>query len=98
MKELHSMDFAYVVKSKEMKDTDLTRGEIVMVMGDRMVPASSNDPYLLRKLVVLAKVVNGVPQIPNDNNEFRAYLADPRNLEKVEDDLQKELADNLANR
>lgn len=94
---IKSLDFAIVV-SKKNDDTGLERGDTVLVMGDRMVPASSSDPYLHRQLVVVAKVVDDVPQIPGEDNEYQGYLFDPRKLEKVSEAEQNRLVQVLSER
>lgn len=94
---IKSLDFA-VVLSKKSDDTGLERGDTVMVLGDRMVPASSSDPYLFRKLVVLAKVVDDIPQVPGEDNEYKAMLFDPRKLEKVSDAEQERLVALISER
>ena len=91
-------DFATVISAKKMQDTSLERGSTVYIMAERDVPAKRSDPYLKRTLVVTAKVVDGKVQIPNDNNEYRAYLVDPRNLEKVTGDDEKKLYEALGSR
>lgn len=81
---IKAFDFGRIVSSKKVKDSGLGMGDVVMVMGTRVVPASRKDPYLNRTLVVVAKVIEGLIQIPKEDNEYKAYLIDPRSLEKVE--------------
>lgn len=88
---INTMDFARVISAKKMKDTGLERGSLVLVMGTKQVPAKITDPYLLRILTVVAKVEGEEVQIPGEGNEYRAFLVDPRNLERVDEDEQEKL-------
>lgn len=81
---IKAFDFGRIVSSKKVKDSGLGMGDVVLVMGTRVVPASRKDPYLNRTLVVVSKVEGGLIQIPKDNNNYKAYLIDPRSLEKIE--------------
>lgn len=84
------MDFALVI-SKKIEE--IPRGNMVMVMGDRLFPASNNDPYLFRKLVFVATMDENGVHIPGPDNDYKAVLVDPRHLEKVDDDIQKKMED-----
>lgn len=93
---LNDMDFAYVVRDKKLDNTPLSRGDIVLLISHKVVPSSSKDPYLLRKLfVVVGLGEDNLPLIPSNKNEHKAYLLDPRCLEKVDHDLQEQLKEKL---
>ncbi len=79
-----NFDFCRVVSAKKLKGSGLGMGDVVMVLGTRQVPASAKDPYLYRTLVTVAKVEEGLIQIPKEDNEYKAYLVDPRSLEVID--------------
>ena len=85
----HTVQFARVVSDKKLKDAELKRGDLVMVMGFVTVPISKSDPYIFRKYVVVAVHKDGVLQIPDDDNDYRSRVVDPRSLEPVSDEEQK---------
>ena len=88
-------DYCYIVSDKKMKGSGLSRGDIVLVTGTKSVPATKKDPYSLRTYVIVVKVEDGLPCIPKDDNEHRAWVVDPRNLEKVEDEVKTGLDENI---
>lgn len=92
---IQPFDFAYVVKRKG-EDTPLRRGDLVLVMGHTLVPASSSDPYLKRVLVAVAATENGIPLIPKNDNDYKSYILDPRNLQKVSKEEQDKLVELLS--
>lgn len=81
--KLGPMDYGRVVSAKKIKGSGLSMGETVMVLGTKTVPASSKDPYITRTLVTVVKLVDDLPAIPKQDNDYSAYLIDPRSLEKV---------------
>ena len=86
---IKTMDYCWVTNDKKMKGSGLKRGDMLLVTGTRVAPATNRDPYLQRIFVVAVKVVDGLLLMPKDDNEHKAYLVDPRNLSKVPDNLQK---------
>lgn len=86
---IKTMDYCWVTNDKKMKGSGLKRGDMLLVTGTRVIPATNRDPYLQRIFVVAVRVVDGLLLIPKDDNEYKAYLVDPRNLSKVPDNLQK---------
>lgn len=95
MVKLNPADFAYVVKDKRLKEKGLFRGDIVFLMGSKVVPATVRDPYLQRELFVVAKVVEGVPVIPDKEGDDNAFLVDPRSLQLVEKEVSDALIENV---
>lgn len=91
----HAMDFAIVVNDKKMKGSGLSRGDMVMITGLKPAPVKKSDPYLQRIFVVSVKVDEGKPLVPKDGNDYKAYLIDPRNLEKLPEDKQEQLKEDL---
>lgn len=81
--KLGPMDFGTVVSAKKLKGSGLGMGDVVMVMGTKQVPASARDPYLTRTITQVVKVVDDLPAIPKEDNDYLIYLVDPRSLEKV---------------
>ena len=79
------MDFCRVVSDKKLKGSGLVRGDIVVVAGVDNVPASRQDPYLLRTVVRVLRVVDGEIQYPKEGNENKIYLIDPRSVEIIDD-------------
>lgn len=92
---IKNFDFAYVVSEKRLKESGLGLGDEVMVMSMKDVATLKTDPYLKRTYFIVAKVVDDVPQIPTDRNEYKGYLLDPRSLEKVEEERGKHLRHKL---
>lgn len=93
---IKSMDYATVVSDKKLKDSGLVRGDMVLVMGTKQVPATKKDPYLFRTLVTVVKVLYGLPQIPRNDNDYVAYLVDPRSLEKISEEEANKYRDMLT--
>ena len=89
--KLSPMDYGRVISAKKIKGSGLFMGEVVMVLGTKQVPASSKDPYITRTLVTVVKLVDDLPAIPKQDNDYRAYLIDPRSLEKVVGDAEASL-------
>ena len=88
MSKIETMSYAFVVSDKKLKGSGLSRGDIVMVTGTKMVPASRHDPYLMREIVVAIYVEpNGNHHVPGESNEYKAYLIDPRSLAQVDESL-----------
>jgi hypothetical protein len=96
MKTLNTMDFARVINDKKLKGTGLSRGDTVMVMGTKPVLAKKGDPYLFRTLMVVAKYLEGIVQVPGEGNDHKGYLVDPRSLEKVSDNEQEEYTKTIS--
>lgn len=88
-------DFALVVSSKKMKGSGLNNGDVLLISGIRPAPVSVKDPYLQRIYVIALRFINGLLQVPTDENEFKAYMVDPRNLERLPDEEQAVLTDKL---
>lgn len=93
---LGPMDFARVVSDKKMKGSGLSRGDVVFIASRKELPILHNDPYLLRIYVIVAKVVDGLPQLPREDNDHLMITVDPRNLEKVNEEELKTYARNLT--
>ena len=86
--KIENMSYAFVVSDKKLKGSGLSRGDIVMVTGTKMVPASRQDPYLMREIVIAVYVEpDGTHHIPNSKNEYKAYLIDPRSLAAADEQL-----------
>ena len=83
---IKAMDYTRVVSDKKLKGSGLVRGDVLLVVGTKQVPAKRADPYLHRTLFWVARVVDGLPLVSNEDSKF---LVDPRSLEKVSDDEQK---------
>ena len=92
---IQTMDYCWVVSDKKLKDSGLTKGDMVLVTGTKVVPASRKDLYLQRVLVVVVLVKDDKVLLPNEENEHKAYLVDPRNLEKVDEEVSKCVEENL---
>ena len=97
MQLLKPMDYARVVTRKGIKGSGLDIGQIVMVMGMKVLPVTKSDPYLQRIYAVCLLVTeDGEHLVPNPedkdkDNGNRSYLLDPRQLDKLPDDAQDEL-------
>ncbi|MCA9380669.1 hypothetical protein KC678_00195 [Candidatus Dojkabacteria bacterium] len=89
------MDYCWVVSDKKMKGSGLKKGDLVLVTGTKVAPISKIDPYLQRIFVITVLVKDGEIRLPKSDNHYRAYLVDPRNLEKVDEDTQKWAEENL---
>ena len=86
------MDICRIVSRKGTKASGLKVGETVLVSSTKPMPAKRSDPYLQRiYVVVLLMEKGGKVLIPKDDNEHKAYLMDPRNLEKVSEEDSKKL-------
>lgn len=85
---IKSMDYCRVVSDKKLKGSGLVRGDVVLVVGTGQVPASAKDPYLLRTLCVVARVVDDLPQLGDGSEKL---MVDPRSLEKVSEKEGKRL-------
>ena len=95
--KIENMSHAFVVSDKKLKGSGLSRGDIVLVTGTRSVPASKQDPYLTREIVVVVYVEpNGIHHIPKQGNDYKAFLVDPRSLAPVDENLQKLMNEALA--
>lgn len=87
------MDYIKVRADKRMKESGLVRGDVLLVTGLKPAPVSKQDPYLQRVYILTIKVdKNGYHEVPNDENEFRVYLIDPRNVDLVGEKESEELA------
>lgn len=86
---INTMDFCWVLSDKKMKGSGLVRGDLVLVSGLKVVPASTKDPYLQRVLCVVILVKDDKLHLPSEDNDYKAYLVDPRNLGKVDEDTLK---------
>lgn len=95
MNPLKTMDYCRVVSDKKLKDSGLIRGDRVLITSIKPVPAKKSDPYLQRLIVVVLKVEDDKVLVPKDGNEYKAYLVDPRNLEKVSDEERAKLEESL---
>lgn len=82
MRKIQVNDYVFVTSAKKLKGSGLDRGSVLMVVGTRGVPASARDPYLTRELIVAVRVdADGTHYIPKNENDYKAYLIDPRNVE-----------------
>jgi hypothetical protein len=91
------MDYCYIVNDKKMKGSGLVRGETVLVTGTKVVPATGKDPYLQRIFVVAIKIEEGILLLPREDNDYQAYMIDPRNLSKVDKETQQYLTLQMLN-
>ena len=90
------MDYVFIASEKKLRGSGLSRGDVLLVTGTRSVPASRRDPYLTRELIVCVRVnEDGEHYIPKQENEYKAYLIDPRNVDKVPDEAQAFLSGKL---
>lgn len=89
--ELKPWHFARVVSDKKLKGSGLSRGDEVFIMSTKDVAFKRNDPYLLRRLMIVATIVGGKVIIPSDKNEAMAVVVDPRSLEYVGKERNEEL-------
>lgn len=85
---LNTTQFVHVVSDKELKEHGLYKGDILMIVAFKQVPIQGDDPYLSRHYALAARFVDNVLQLPAEDNEYRIYLIDPRNVEYVGDDEQ----------
>lgn len=94
---IRPMDYCLVVNNRKMQGSGLVRGDTVLITGTRVVPATNKDPYLQRVYVVAIKIKDGKLLVPKDDNEYEAYMIDPRNLSKVSEEVQKSLTLQMEN-
>lgn len=93
---INSMDYCTIVSDKRMKDSGLFRGDTVLVTGVKAAPISKNDLYLQRIFVHVVKVEkDGTHLLPLETNDYKVYLVDPRNLQKVDEETTERLQDAL---
>lgn len=95
MKMIGTNDFCIVVSDKKLKNSGLKRGDVVMVAGVKPAPIKKSDPYLQRIFVVGLRFDGDNLQVPKEDNDFLAYLIDPRNLEKLPDEEQLILVEKI---
>lgn len=87
MKPIQPMDVCTIVSAKKLKGSGLEVGDSVLVTGTKVLPETRSDPYLQRVyVVVMAFDRDGHLQVPREDNDFKAVLVDPRNLEIQDDD------------
>lgn len=99
MKELRDMDVCRVISRKLAKDSGLNLGDLVLIMGSRYVPAKKTDPYLQRKLVVVATINKDFwPNIPGEHNDYKAHLMDPRSLELADEKTRNAVFERISSR
>lgn len=89
MNLIKSLDICRVSSRKGLKGSTLSIGDIVQVIGTRVLPEKRSDPYLQRIYVLVIKFSEDKFLVPNDNNEHKAVLVDPRKLEKVDGETQE---------
>lgn len=101
MEHIHTMDYGTIATNKGMKGSGLMAGDIILVIGDKVLPVKRSDPYLQRVYVLCVKVTKeGFHEIPNNSvgegdNGYRTYLIDPRNITKLVEDDQEALRKKL---
>lgn len=88
-------EFGLIVSDKKLKGSGLRRGDVVYVAALKPAPMSRKDPYVQRIFALVLKAVNGVPLVPKDDNDYRAYMIDPNNLEILPDEEQLVLTENM---
>lgn len=99
MKPVKPLDFCRVVGRKKLKGSGVELGETVYVVSLKPAPEKKSDPYLQRIYVLVLKVTpEGEVLVPKDNNDFKAILMDPRNLEVLEDKDVQHIKEKLAER
>lgn len=88
---IEPMQFVTIISSKKMKNSGLSKGQDVFVIGSKMLPEKKSDPYLMRYYVIVAALnKEGLPIIPEENDNNFVWLVDPRNLEPFPKDKQEE--------
>lgn len=88
---IKTMDFGRVVSNRKLKGSGLVAGDLVMVYSLSAVQAKKADPYLQRIYVTVLKV-NDDGSLPGTiGQERQGILMDPRSLEKVDEETQKQL-------
>lgn len=93
---LQATNVLKVVNDTELKNDGILEGDRLMLLAFTEVRDSVEDPYLYRKLVVVAKVEDGKLQLPKEGNDYKSYLADPRNFEWVGAEEQLAHENNLS--
>lgn len=83
---IKTWDVCRVVSRKKVDQSGLNVADIVMVSAIKPAPIKKNDPYLQRIYVLVMKIAEGGIQIPSEDNDYRAYLVDPRALEVLNED------------
>ena len=97
MDPVRTLDFCRVIGRKKLKGSGLELGETVCVVSLKPAPEKKSDPYLQRLYAVVLKVTSeGDVLIPKEDNDFKAVLMDPRNLEKLSDEEVKPIQEKLA--
>lgn len=76
-------EFVRVVSDKKLREFGLSRGDILMVLAFKTAPVTKSDPYLFRKYAVVARFVENELQLPSEGTDYKTYVVDPRNLERV---------------
>lgn len=90
-------DYAEIISAKLTKDSGLTIGQEVVVVGSEMLPEKRSDPYLFRKYFIVVLVdKDGQHLFPNEyegyeDNGHRAYRVNGLSLQKLSDERSKEL-------
>ena len=84
------MKFAEIISDKQLKKHGIERGNKVLVISFKEVQDSPNDPYLLRQYVLVALVnkKDNRIEIPDEDNDYKAYLIDPRHLQMLDEEGQ----------
>lgn len=82
-------DFCLIASDKKLKGSGLKRGDVVMIASFRPAPVSAKDPYLQRVFAIVFLSRDGLLQVPHDDNDYKAYLIDPRSLELLPDEEQE---------
>lgn len=93
--KLKPFSFATIINDKKMKGSGLKRGEEVFIMSTKDVAYTKTDPYLKRTLMIVAKLIGNTVMVPSPNNDYHAFVVDPRNLEPVSDERNKELVEHI---
>ena len=68
-KLVQTMDVCEVSSNKGLKGSGLSAGDIVMVIGTRVLPEKRSDPYLQRTYVIVCKFEGKELLLPSDKNE-----------------------------
>lgn len=80
---IYANDFCVVASNRKLKGSGLVAGDVVMVAAHRVAPHSKKDPYLQRIYVVVMLFKDDKLQVPGENNNYTAWVVDPRNLQKL---------------
>lgn len=78
-----SMEFVEVVSDKKLRDHNIHRADVLMVVGFKDGHAMHDDPYLFRKYAVVIKVVDNIIQVPDQHKDYMSYVIDPRSVKSV---------------